>query len=55
MEDGSPASDKACDQSQRPIDEHECNQQPCPAEYVIVNTLIVIFQLSLKTIFIIRS
>ena len=55
MEDGSPASDQACDQSQRPIDEHECNQQPCPAEYVFFNTLILIFHLLLKAIFIIRS
>lgn len=37
MEDGSPASDQACDQSQRPIDEHECNQQPCPAEWKVTS------------------
>ena len=41
MEDGSPASDKACDQGQRPIDEHECNQQPCPPKYVFFKTLII--------------
>ena len=51
MEDGSPASDQACDQNQRPTDEHECNQQPCPPEYVLFNALILIFHLSLKTIF----
>lgn len=40
IEDGSPASDKACDQGQRPTDEHECNQQPCPPEYVFFKILI---------------
>ncbi|KAL9963366.1 hypothetical protein ACROYT_G026876 [Oculina patagonica] len=37
MEDGSAASDEACDQSQWPNDEHECNQQPCPPEWQVTD------------------
>lgn len=32
VEDGSAASDRACDKHERPDDEKECNQQPCPPE-----------------------
>ncbi|KAL9963373.1 hypothetical protein ACROYT_G026883 [Oculina patagonica] len=35
IEDGSAASDYACDKSQRPTDEQECNQQPCPPEWQV--------------------